>query len=266
MNQPTDPNSNTPAEELARLIQAVSAASNTILPVSSDALLNSIVEAAAKIFGAAAASILLINETGDKLEFKVSYGAGSRDLVGVSIPINQGIAGYVAMSAQPISISDVAQDTRFNQDFARSTGYVPHSILATPLLAGERVIGVMEVLDKINAPSFGMKDMELLGLFSRQAALAIDQSQKIENISEALLLSLKRLGSSDPAFVTDNLVKVLEASRNGQVQNDLIKLVDMLNEFGHMGEKEQEVALKILSVFSEYGQYQRKLNVGSAWK
>src|SRR5512137_1114318 len=109
-------------EELVRLLQALEAAGRTVLPGSSDALLSSIVEAAARIFGAAAASIMLVDEAEKVLVFKVAYGVGGKDLVGVKIPINHGIAGYVAMSGQPIAISDVAEDTRFNRDFAKSTG------------------------------------------------------------------------------------------------------------------------------------------------
>lgn len=262
MTTPDDSKRTPLVEDLGRLVQALEAAGKAILPGSSDELLNSIVEAAAKIFGAAAASILLVNEVEGMLEFKVAYGAGSRELVGARIPLNQGIAGYVAMSGQPIAISDVAVDTRFNRDFAKSTGYVPHSILATPLLAGERVLGVMEVLDKINAPSFGMQDMELLGLFAHQAALAIDQAQKTENLGEALLTNLKQLAISDPENPLDSLWAALEVKPDAGSGNDLLKLVNMLNEFIRMGEAEREMALKILGAIAQYSQNQRRLSSG----
>ena len=261
-----DPNDNPLAEELGRLVQAVAAAGKAILPGSPDALLSSIVEAAASIFGAAAASILLVNEAEGMLEFKVTYGASNRNLVGTRIPLDHGIAGYVAMSGQPIAISDVAQDARFNRDFAQSTGYVPRSILATPLTSGERILGVMEVLDKINAPSFGMQDMELLGMFARQAAIAIDQAQSIEHLGEALVLSLKRLAASDAEHPSDSLLAALDSNPDGGSQNDLLKLADLLNEFSRLGEAEREMGLKILTVFSEYAQNQRRVNLGEGWR
>jgi GAF domain-containing protein len=266
MIKPNDPEDNPLAEELGRLVQAVAAAGKAILPGSPDALLSSIVDAAASIFGAAAASILLVNEAEGVLEFKVTHGASNRNLVGTRIPLDQGIAGYVAMSGQPIAISDVAQDARFNRDFAQSTGYVPHSILATPLIAGERILGVMEVLDKINAPSFGMLDMELLGLFAHQAALAIDQAQSLEHLGEALVLSLKRLATSDAEHPSDSLLAALEAIPDAGSQNDLLKLADLLNEFSRMGEAEREMGLKILTAFAEYGQNQRRVNMGVGWR
>lgn len=266
MIKPNEPEENSLADELGRLVQALAAAGKATLPGSPDALLSSIVEAAARIFGAAAASILLLNEAEGVLEFKVTYGASNRNLVGTRIPLDQGIAGYVAMSGQPIAISDVAKDARFNRDFARSTGYVPQSILATPLTSGERILGVMEVLDKIDAPSFGMQDMELLGLFAHQAAIAIDQAQSIEHLGEALVLSLKRLASSDVEHPADSLLAALETKPDAGIQNDLIKLVDLLNEFSRLGEAEREMGLKILTVFAEYAQNQRRVNLGVGWR
>jgi GAF domain-containing protein len=265
MSEPTDYKNNPLADEIARIVQSLAAAGKVTLLDSPNALLQSIVEAAARIFGAAAASILLVNEADGVLEFKVAYGASNRDLVGTRIPLNQGIAGYVAMSGQPIAISDVAQDKRFDQDFAKSTGYVPRSILATPLMVGDRVLGVMEVLDKINAPSFGMQDMELLSLFARQAAIAIDQGQNIENLSGALVTSLKRLAASDPEHPMNNFVAALHTSTNSASQNDLLKLVDLLNEFYRMGEAERETGLKILAALAEYSQHKQQLNRGDGW-
>ncbi len=248
------------AEQLGRLVQALTAAGRAVLPGSADALLRSIVEAAARIFGAAAASILLVNEGEGVLEFKVAHGAANSDLVGTRIPLDQGIAGYVAMTGQPIAISNVEQDARFNRDFAKSTGYVPRSILATPLLAGERVLGVMEVLDKINAPSFGMQDMELLGMFAHQAALAIDQSQMVENLGQALVLSLKRLATSEPEQPSGSLLAALEARPDPGSQEDLAILAGLLNEFSQLGEAERRTCLKILATFGDYSRSQRRLS------
>src|ERR1044071_1873615 len=180
------------SEQLQRLLLSVEASGQAILPRSNDTLLKSIVDAAARIFGAAAASILLVNEEEEALEFKVSTGEADHDLVGTKFPYDKGIAGYVFMTGMPIATSNVKEDRRFNQDFAKSTGYVPNSILASPLLASDdRVIGVMEVLDKINAASFDLHDMELMGMFAQQASMAIDMSQQIDHIEEALVRGLK---------------------------------------------------------------------------
>jgi GAF domain-containing protein len=241
------------SEQLQRLLMSIEASGRAVLPGSNDALLNSIVEAAARIFGAAAASILLVNEEEQVLEFKVAYSPSDSGLIGTKFPLDKGIAGYVVMTGQPIATSNVNQDARFDRDFAQSTGYVPNSILATPLRSGDRIIGVMEVLDKIDAASFGVQDMELMGMFAQQAALAIDQSQQIENIERALVLGLKRLVNANEAQASTELLSTLEASldENSRVP-DLLELADLFNELSALGEAERKACIEVLNVFAEY--------------
>ncbi len=241
------------SEQLQRLLFSIEASKRAVLPASSDELLNSIVLAAARIFGAGAASILLVNEEEQVLEFKVAYGPADSKLVGTKYPLDKGIAGYVVMTGQPIATSNLNQDSRFDQDFAKSTGYVPESILATPLLSGDRIIGVMEVLDKIDAASFGIQDMELLGMFAQQAALAIDQSQQISNIEEVLILGLKRLVNADTSQESTEILSVLEESldETNRVPH-LLELADLFKEISALGEAERKVCLQVLTVFAEY--------------
>jgi GAF domain-containing protein len=248
---------------IRNLVNALEAAGRTQLPDSNDALLRSIVDAAARIFQAAAASILLLNEEEGILEFKVSTGEANQSLVGMRIPLDQGIAGYVAMTGQPIAISDVQQDARFNREFAQSTGYVPRSILATPLTSGERVLGVMEVLDKIDAPSFGIQDMELLGIFAKQAALAIEISQKMDHLAEALLSGLKKLATSSGEEEYADLLAVMEETSVRDEGNDLLQLAGLLNEYSRLGDEERSVGLKVLAAFAEYSRAKRQPRRGA---
>jgi GAF domain-containing protein len=248
------------AEQFQRLLVAIEASGRAVLPKSNDALLKSIVEAAGRIFGATAASILLVDYEEQVLVFKVAFGPSNKDLVGAKFPLDKGIAGYVVMTGQPIGISNVRQDARFNQDFAKSTGYIPTSILATPLLSNDRVIGVMEVLDKIDASSFDIQDMELLGMFAHQAALAIDQSQQIVNIKEALVLGLKRLASADPAQSSAEITAVLEKSMGQDSQiPDLLELADLFYDISALGESERKACIQILEAFAEYRRSSRKV-------
>ncbi len=247
------------ADQLKRLLLSIEATGQTVLSGSSDALLNSIVEAAARIFGAASASILLINADEQVLEFKVACGRVEQNVIGSKFPLDKGIAGYVAMTGQPIATSHVSQDTRFDREFAQSTGYVPDSILATPLRSGDRIIGVMEVLDKIDAPSFGIQDMELLGIFARQAALAIDQAQQIQKIEQALVAGLKQLTSSDTSQDMSALLSVLEeASAEGNSMPDLLELARLFADISELGEAERRACMQVLRVFAEYRHSSRR--------
>ena len=242
------------SEQLQRLLMSIEASGRAILPRSNDILLKSIVEAAGKIFGAAAASILLVNEQEEALEFKVAFGPTEHDLVGTKFPYDKGIAGYVFMTGQPIATSNVREDKRFNQDFAKSTGYIPNSILATPLIsADDRIIGVMEVLDKIDATSFDMQDMELIGLFAQQAAMAIDQSQQIDEIQQSMVRALRRLAKADKSKPSVELLAALDQSLEKRDEMvDLLELADLFNRISALGEAERKACIQILNIFAEY--------------
>ncbi len=247
------------ARQLKRLLLSIEASGQSVLSGSNDALLNSIVEAAAQIFGAGAASILLVNEEEQVLEFRVACGPVGQQLVGTKYPLDKGIAGYVVMTGQPIATSHVNQDARFDREFAQSTGYVPESILATPLLSGDRIIGVMEVLDKIDASSFGMQDMELLGLFAKQAALAIDQAQQVRKIEQTLILGLKRLASADPSQDSSEIVAVLEEGlQERDSMPDLLQLARLFGDISELGASERRACLQVLNVFADYRRSSRR--------
>lgn len=243
------------AGQLSRLLLAIEAGSRAVLPASHDELLTSIVSAAARIFGAAAAAILLIDEDEVSLVFRVAIGEQSESLVGVRIPIDKGIAGYVAMTGQPIAVSNTEQDARFYQDFAQRTGYVPQSILATPLFSGDRVIGVMEVLDKIDAASFGMQDLELMGLFAQQAALAIDLSQQMERVTDALVDGLTRIVAGDGLPDSAALVEALSRGRRRLPEaQDIFALAGLFSDLSALGQAERRAALKMMTALAEYAQ------------
>lgn len=137
-------------------------------------LLRSIVEVARAIFGAKASSVFLHDEAADELVFEAVAGEGGEELVGRRFPSSTGIAGWVLVTRQPLVVDDVSSDPRFASEAAESTGYVPRGIMAVPLLAGERAIGVLEVLDRPSDSQFTLAEMDLLGLFAHQAALALD--------------------------------------------------------------------------------------------
>jgi GAF domain-containing protein len=150
------------------------------------ALLRSIVEVARAIFGAKASSIFLLDEDSDELVFEAVAGEGAGTLVGKRFPSSTGIAGFVLVSRQPLVIEDVLTDPRFSRETAQATGFVPKSLMAVPLLHEERALGVLEVLDRPEGERFSFAEMELLGLFANQSAIALDLLQRARRAQAAL--------------------------------------------------------------------------------
>ena len=137
-------------------------------------LLQSVVEVARAIFGAKASSVFLLDEETDELVFEAVAGEGEETLIGQRLPSSQGVAGWVLVTRQPLIIEDVTEDPRFAKEVAESTGYVPKGLMAVPLLHEERALGVLEVLDRPQRSQFSLVEMDLLGLFANQAAIAVD--------------------------------------------------------------------------------------------
>lgn len=141
-------------------------------------LLRATVEVARAIFHAKAASVLLLDEGAHELVFEAVAGEGSDSLVGRRFPADTGVAGWVLVTRQSLVVEDLTKDTRFSREAAESTGFVPKGIMAVPLLAEEKVLGVLEVLDRPQQARFSLAEMELLGLFASQAAIALDLMQR----------------------------------------------------------------------------------------
>ena len=161
-------------------------AARRLMPAAGSAVLRSIVEATAALFGAEAASLALHDPATDRLVFEVAAGEHGQGVVGLTIGSGEGVAGYVFSTGQPLALSDVERDARFGRDAAEQTGYVPRSLIAVPLLDDEGILGVLEVLDKRGDEAFDLRDVELATVFARQATVAI-RASRIERDTASLL-------------------------------------------------------------------------------
>ena len=187
------------------------------------ALLQSIVSVARAIFKAKASSILLLDEETDELVFEAAADEASENLIGRRFPSSTGIAGFVLVSRQPLVIEDVLTDPRFSRETAESTGFVPKGLMAVPLLHEERALGVLEVLDRPQKAAFSLAEMELLGLFANQAAIALDLLQRARRAESSLA------GKSDLAVVA-RLAEKLEQRRDEGESDTALRLLTELEK------------------------------------
>ena len=147
--------------------------------------LQSVVTTARRAFRSAACSVAEVDAEGTSLRFEVADGEGAAQVVGMTIPLTSGIAGWSVVSGQAIAVADVASDARFDADAARGTGSIPSTILAAPIIAGGDSIGVIEVLDPGTEA-----DLELLGRFADLAGhvLALRSKEADHHPAEQELL------------------------------------------------------------------------------
>jgi GAF domain-containing protein len=199
-------------------------------PVSHARLLEMIVETGAHVIGARAGALFLLDEENDELTFEVAIGSRAAEVKRFRVPLGHGIAGIVAASGQAMAIRDAAQDPRLASDIADSVGYVPETVLCVPLFYGDNVIGALELLDKEGGFTAG--DMEALGLFANQAAVALQLSRTYENV--AGLLSGEDVEGAD------------------DVSRDAVELARLVHEIASRGESERKACREVLQAFAEY--------------
>lgn len=228
-------------------------AANRLSPIGGTPVLRSIVEATAGLFGAEAASIALHDPATDRLVFAVAAGEQGQGVVGLAIDSGAGVAGYVFSTGQPIALADVATDARFGRSTAEQTGYVPRSLIAVPLGDDEGILGVLEILDKRGDGGFDLRDVELAGVFARQATVAI-RSSRVERDTASLLRTVlsaaaaaEANASVSPADI-DAIVADAVAGLDGGLDDPLWALADEIARLREADSTQLDLVRELLAV------------------
>ena len=243
------------ADEL-RAALALAAATGTIAsPISHDRLLQMIVETAADVLGARAGALFLVDEALDELVFEVAIGPKADAVKKFRVPLGHGIAGLVAVSGQPMAVSNADDDARQAADIADAVGYRPESILCVPLISGDRITGVLELLDKEAATSFSAADMHTLGLFANQAAVAIEQSRTHRHLPALVAAVIRSLDGGTAAPTRDHTRRIAD-DLAGLVEDDTYRgaldLAELVREIAWRGERERAACRALLLGFADY--------------
>jgi len=221
-------------------------------------LLQSIVDATVRLFDAEAASIALFEQDPDRLEFRVAAGEQGAGAVGLTVPPTQGIAGFVYSTGQALSLSDVANDPRFNRGAAEQTGYVPRSIAAAPLLDEEGALGVLQVLDKRGSPTFTLQDMELIGVFAAQATVAISAARVQRDTERLLRATLGQVGPDLSDEAIEQLVSAATVDLDADDEAPFWRLVDQVARLRSLTDSEVALVTDILGVVADHAGRRRR--------
>lgn len=243
------------AEDLRDALTLAAAAGAVSAPVTHSRLLEMIVETAAHVIPSRAASLFLLDEESEELVFEVALGSKADEVKKFRVPLGHGIAGLVAVSAQPMAVSEAQKDPRRAADIAESVGYAPESILCVPLFYDDEVIGVLELLDREGAPSYNASDMETLGLFANQAAVAIEQSRAQDDLAALLggiLTSLGGMPDHRAEGLREGVGAFVEGVEADAAHGRALELAGLVREISRSGQEEFAACRTILRGFAEY--------------
>lgn len=156
-------------------------------------VLQMVVRNAAQLLDAEAGSLLLLDDDSGDLIFRISSGPEAHRLLGLKVPAGKGIAGVCFAENRSIIVNDAQHDERWYRFFDENAEFVTRSLIAAPLNARGRTIGVLEVLNHQQGRPFTDEDVELLESFGSQAAVAIQNARLFTMTDQALQARIEEL-------------------------------------------------------------------------
>ena len=167
--------------QLARLVE-ISVTLNSTLQL--EKLLEYIMDTAAELLDCEAASILLYDQKQNQLKFAATTGSSPKGLAGITVPLDNSIAGTIFEENKPLVINDVDQDDRHNKDVSERIKLEIRSLLGVPMAIKDQKVGVLEAINK-NSSIFSYSDIKLLSIIASQAAVAINNARLVQELQDA---------------------------------------------------------------------------------
>lgn len=159
-----------------------------------------VMESAKLVFRTEASSLLLLDDKKEYLVFHTVTGEKREEVSKIKVPVGQGIAGTVAVTKQPMIINDAQNDNRVFRDVDKASNFITRNILASPLIVGDEVIGVIEAINTIDRNNFSQDDIDTFLSFSSACAVAIQKTRLLDNLNVTNLELKQKLSTLESIF------------------------------------------------------------------
>ncbi len=191
-----------------------------------DILLENIVRSAIELTSARTCSLILPDEEGNNLRYKVTFGEKAEAIKDKIIKSGMGFAGQVAKTGQPLLVNNV-RDKDYDREIEKEIGLNIDSILCVPLIYNKKVIGVIELLNKKDRV-FTREDEKMLFSLADQAAISIVQSKQYETRQSDLIHITEILLSAQDSYSLD---KMGHARRVARYANLIARKMGLSEDF-----------------------------------
>ena len=246
---------------------------NLIASLQIEHVLKSIIDRAVKLLGCEAGSLLLVDPVTDELIFKVAVGPAGEKLVDVRLPPGAGIAGAVAHSGEPLIVNDAKADPRHYSEIDASTTLNTRTLLCVPMKSKERIVGVVEVMNKMDGKPFDEDDRDLLSVLAVQSAIALENAQLYSNLRSAFTDTVRVITNALEArdeYTAGHTGRVtamaLETAREmgwSAEQLDILQIGALLHDIGKIGISDNVLYKPSELTQGEYGEMMRHPIVGA---
>jgi len=147
-----------------------------------DRLIESIMRMVHNALGSSASSLLLLDENTQELYFRFADGPVGQQLKRLHISRRSGIAGWIVRNGKPLMVNDAGKNSNFYKMIDKTTGFNTKSIIGVPIIIGNKVIGVIEVLNKTNGTDFTKHDLKTMLCVASTAAMTIENTRMNESL------------------------------------------------------------------------------------
>ena len=190
-------------------LAAIAEISESVATLDLEVLLRSAIEQIHQTFNVEAATLFLVDPSYDSLVFSLSSNPKPGNRADIRIHFGQGLVGNCAKNAVSYLTNDPRSHPLFLPEYDQTDSLKMHSFLVVPLAIKERVIGVIELVDKRSGP-FEEEDATLLKTMAMPVAVAVDNLRLFDQISrERATLSAVLVGSENPILIVDHDQRLL---------------------------------------------------------
>ncbi len=223
---------------VARLEQIIEVSRVINSTLNLEPLLHNIIQIATDLTTTEASSILLLDKKTGELHFEIATGVKGQEVKPIVVPLENSIAGSVVKEGKPLLIPDVRKDSRHYHQGDDMTQFSTRSILGVPLRVKDKVIGVLEVLNKMDDEEFTQNDVETLNILAAQAAIAIEnarlfqQSDLLSEVVHELRTPLTSIrGYSKMLLLDENIGQRKKQEFAETIHREAVRLGQMINDF-----------------------------------
>jgi diguanylate cyclase (GGDEF)-like protein len=191
-------------------------------------VLDRVMEHIGSFFGPLNCSVLLVDAAAGELVFARVAGSAAESLTGKRIPLGEGIAGWVAQRGVSAVAEKPREDPRWSGSIDLLIGFKTDSLIAVPLRSGDKVFGVIELLNRLDGKAFSAFDMRVLSTIADFAAIAVEKAY--------YLAEARRVSERDPltgALNRRGLTRAIdrEAARRVRYGGDLSVILADVDKF-----------------------------------
>jgi two-component system sensor histidine kinase HydH len=221
-------------QKTIKTISQISALINSSLDIRE--VINNSLAAVEQFIEVETSSIFELDTTSGELFFCCARGPRAAKIQNLRLKIGEGVAGYVAQTERAVIVGDVSRDPRFLASFDAISGFTTRSILCVPLKVKNRLIGVLELLNKKDGTAFDEEDLDIISILANQIGIAMENARLYQKVQEKLQVTVEELKFTQGKLLQSERLAVLGKLAQG-VAHEVRNPVTIIAGLAHLMSK-----------------------------